>query len=61
MQHLGMRDWYPDFEQTVLLYNKPLNKGARQQRNMDGVSFVWPPRAHGHHVRGKFAGQPIIE
>ena len=36
MQHLGMRDWDPDFEQTVLLY-KPLSKCPGQPRNMDGA------------------------
>ena len=56
-----MRDWDPDFEQIVLLY-KPLSKCPRQQRNMDGASigFVWPPRAHGHHVRGKLARQSMM-
>ena len=55
MQHLDMRDWDPDFEQIVLLY-KPLSKCPAQQHNMDGVSigFVWPPRAHGHHMKVKF-------
>ena len=61
MQHLGMRDWDPDFEQIVLLY-KPFSKCPRQQHNMDGASigFVWPARAHGRHVRGKLAGQSMM-
>ena len=61
MQHLGTRDWDPDFEQIVLPY-KPLSKCSRQQHNMDGASigFDCPPRTHGHHVRGKLAGQPMM-
>ena len=61
MQHLGMSDWDPDFGQTVLLY-KPLSKCPGQPHNMDGASIglVWPPRAHGHHVRGKLAGQSMM-
>ena len=57
----GMRDWDPDFEQIVWLY-KPLSKCPRQQRNMDraSIGFVWPPRAHGHHVRGKLARQSVM-
>ena len=61
MQHLGTRDWDPDFEQIVLPY-KPLSKCSRQQHNMDGASigFDCPPRTHGHHVRGKLAGQSMM-
>ena len=58
MQHLGMRDWDPDFEQIQLLY-KPLNKCPGQPHNMDGASigFVWPLREHVHDMREKFVGQ----
>ena len=61
MQHLGTRDWDPDFEQIVLPY-KPWSKCSRQQHNMDGASigFDCPPRTHGHHVRGKLAGQSMM-
>ena len=61
MQHLGMRDWDPDFEQSVLLY-KSLSECPRQQHNMDGASigFVWPPRAHERHVRGTLAEQSMM-